>query len=281
MNTVLITPSYLPDLQRCELMLETAQRHVSGMAGHYLVVEQSDMKYFSHLRSQHVTLIPKEELLPGWIKKMPWTHKWWVSAKTMPVRGWILQQVIKLAVAEHIEADAYCYADSDIAFIRPFDARSLWQGDNLRFQRETRRGEMLVSHRYKNWYGLAANYCSLSSQSAIGGAYIAQLNTMKRTAMLALMRRLEAVEGRPWKEVLMGAWDFSEYILYGAFVEHVLACAGHFVPPKLLCHSSWYYEIATLGDLPAFMDLIEDEHVAIHIQSNLKINSADYRHLIQ
>jgi hypothetical protein len=280
MKTVLVTPSYLPDLQRCELMLQSAEKHVSGMAAHYLIVDQTDMPYFGHLRSRHVTLVAKEELLPGWIKKAPWTSKWWISARTMPVRGWILQQVIKLAVAEHIDADAYCYADSDIAFIRSFDAHTLWQGDRLRFQRETRRGEMLESRRYKNWYGMAARYCNLPDQSAIKGAYIAQLNTMGRTAMLLLMRHLELVEGRSWMEVLLGTWDFSEYILYGAFVEHVLGYQGHFIPPKLLCHSSWYHDITHLKDLPAFMDLIDDDHVAIHIQSNLKIDSEDYRHLI-
>ena len=261
-------------------MLETAHKQVTGMAGHYLVVDHRDMPFFAHLRSPHVTLVAKEELLPSWIRQAPWSRKWWLSAKTMPVRGWILQQVVKLAVAEHIEADAYCYADSDIAFFRPFDASTLWRGDQLRFQRETRRGEMLESRRYKNWYSLAAKYCNMPDQSAITGAYIAQLNTMKRSAMLALMRHLEQAEGRSWMEVLLGTWDFSEYILYGAFVEHVLACEGHFIPPKLLCHSSWYHDIAHLKDLPAFMDLIDDDHVAIHIQSNLKMDSEDYRHLI-
>jgi hypothetical protein len=281
MKTVLITPSYRPDLQRCELMLETAHKQVTGMAGHYLVVDHRDMPFFAHLRSPQVTLVAKEELLPGWIRQAPWSRKWWLSAKTMPVRGWIVQQVIKLAVAEHIEADAYCYADSDIAFVRPFDASTLWRGDQLRFQRETRRGEMLESRRYKNWYSLAARYCNMPYQSAITGAYIAQLNTMKRSAMLALMHHLEQAEGRSWMEVLLGTWDFSEYILYGAFVEHVLACEGHFIPPKLLCHSSWYHDIAHLKDLPAFLDLMDEDHVAIHIQSNLKLNSEDYRHLIR
>ncbi len=177
-------------------------------------------------------------------------------------------------------ADAYCYADSDIAFIRPFDAGTLWQGEQLRFQRETRRGEMLDSRRYKNWYSMAAKYCNVPDQNAITGAYIAQLNTMKHSAMLALMRHIERVHGRSWMEVLLGTWDFSEYILYGAFVEHVLAGEGHFIPPKLLCHSSWYHDIAHLKDLPAFMDLIDDDHVAIHIQSNLKMNIGDYRHLL-
>ena len=281
MKTVLITPSHLPDLQRCELLLETADKHVSGMAGHCLIVDQSDMPSFAHLQSNHVTLIAKEDLLPGWIKKSPWPRKWWLSTKTMPVRGWILQQVVKLLVAEHIDADAYCIADSDMAFIRPFDAATLWQGDRLRFQRETRRGEMLQSRRYKNWYGMAARYCHVSDPSDITGAYIAQLNTMKRTAMSSLMREIEKVESRSWLEVLLGTWDFSEYILYGAFVEHVLAYHGHFIPSKLLCHSSWYHEIAHLKDVPAFMKLIDDDHVAIHIQSNLKIDSEAYRHLIR
>lgn len=99
MKTVLITPSHLPDLQRCELLLETADKHVSGMAGHCLIVDQSDMPSFAHLQSNHITLIAKEDLLPGWIKKSPWPRKWWLSTKTMPVRGWILQQVVKLLVA--------------------------------------------------------------------------------------------------------------------------------------------------------------------------------------
>lgn len=281
MKTVLITPSYRPDLQRCELMLETAQQHVTGMAGHYLIVDHRDIPYFAHLRSNQVTLVAKEELLPRWIKKAPFTNKWWLSAKTLPVRGWILQQVIKFAVAEHIDADAYCYADSDIAFIRHFDAAVLWQGDRLRFQRETRRGVMVDSPRYINWYAVAARYCDIADPQQMTGAYIAQLNTLKRSVMLMLMQRVEQVEGRSWLEVLLGTWDFSEYILYGAFVEHVLAFEGHFVPPKLLCHSSWYHRITHLNDLPAFMSMVDNDHIAVHIQSNLKINSADYRYLIR
>jgi hypothetical protein len=280
MKTALITPSYRPDLQRCELMLETAQQHVTGMTSHYLIVDHRDIPYFAHLRSNRVTLVAKEELLPRWIKKAPFTNKWWLSGKTLPVRGWILQQVVKFAVAEHIDADAYCYADSDIAFIRPFDAHTLWRGNRVRFQREARRGVMADTERYRNWYNMAARYCNLSDPQVITGAYIAQLNTLKRSAILALMRRLEQVEGRPWLEVLLSTWDFSEYILYGAFVEHVLDFEGHFITPKLLAHSSWYHKITHLNDLPAFMNLIEPHHVAIHIQSNLKISSEDYRHLI-
>jgi len=280
MKTVLITPSYRPDLQRCELMLETASQHVTGMAGHYVIVDHADMPYFAHLRSNRVTLVTKEDLLPRWVHKMPFTSKWWLSAKTLPFRGWILQQVIKLAVAEHIEADAYCYADSDIAFIRPFDASLLWRGDRLRFQREYRRGVMVGAKRYRNWYQVAAQYCGLSDPQVVTGAYIAQLNTLKRDAIRGLLRRIEQIEGRPWLEVLLSTWDFSEYILYGAYVEHVLDFKGHFVAPKLLCHSSWYHQINHLNDLPEFMALIEKHHVAVHIQSNLKISSDDYKHLI-
>ena len=108
MRTALITPSYLPDLHRCELMLDTAHKHVSGMVGHFILVDQSDMPHFAHLRSPNVTLVAKEDILPSWIRKAPLTSKWWLSAKTLPVRGWILQQIIKLAVAHHIDADAYC-----------------------------------------------------------------------------------------------------------------------------------------------------------------------------
>ena len=280
-RTVLITPSYQPDLQRCSLMLETAQRHVTNMQGHYVIVDHKDLPHFAHLRSSHVHIIAKEDMLPGWIKKIPGFKKWWISAKTLPVRGWILQQVIKLAVAEHVDADAYCFADSDVAFIRHFDANTLWDGDRLRFQREERRGVMLRDKRYKNWYGVAAKYSGVTNPDDIKGAYIAQLNTMKRSAVLQMFRQMERVEGKPWMQSLLGTWDFSEFILYGAFVEYAMQGQGHFIPPKLLCHSSWYHDIDNAAQLAAFIEQVDHDQVAVHIQSNLKIDSETYRHLIK
>ena len=46
----------------------------------------------------------------------------WVQARGRPIRGWLLQQLVKLAVAESLSADVLVHADSDVVLLRPFSA---------------------------------------------------------------------------------------------------------------------------------------------------------------
>ena len=46
----------------------------------------------------------------------------WLSLATRPVRGWLVQQLVKLAAASVSTEDVLVHVDSDIVFVRPFDS---------------------------------------------------------------------------------------------------------------------------------------------------------------
>jgi hypothetical protein len=280
LKTALITPSFAPDFDRCKLLVDSANRFVRGIDQHYLVVDRRDVALFRSLARGRVELLVKEDLLPKGYKPLAGSRRWWRSSRGWPVRGWIVQQVTKLAVSECVDADAYLFADSDVMFVREWDAGQLWQGDDVRLFREQRRGVMLADWRYRAWYRAAAKYTHVLDPNALVGGYIAQLNTLRRDRIADLLHTIEELHQRDWRDALLHTFDFSEYILYGVFAENTCALQGHFADPRPLSLSSWYFDISTPEHVQQFLKHLEPHHVAVHLQSNLKLPPSAYQHLL-
>ena len=271
MRFAIITPSYRFDLGRCQLLCRSVSRHVSGSFHHYLIVDERDRALFRPLENPATTVLAVEDLLPGWIRRIPLSRKWWLNLKGPPIRNWILQQIVKLSVAEHIDADAYIFADSDIAFVRPFATDQLLHGDDLRLFRVPHAPAFPGLDR---WHRAASRLLDLPPADDLTTTYIDNLITWRREVLRLLHRRLEAVSGRSWIEVLGRELHLSEYILYGAFVEHVLgiAAARHEADDSPLCHNSWDYPLATDRDLEAFFAAVNPANVAVMVSSKLGIS---------
>ncbi len=67
----LITLSFSGDLDCCRLLCETADRFAPAGAAHLLAVPAADMPLFRPLAGGRRALVPQEELLPGWLRKLP------------------------------------------------------------------------------------------------------------------------------------------------------------------------------------------------------------------
>ncbi|MEM8499753.1 MAG: DUF6492 family protein [Pseudomonadota bacterium] len=282
MNITLVTPSYRPDLERCNQLVESVGEHVSGLDQHILLIDDEDMAVFKHLAGEGVSLIRKEDILPSWVSRMRWHQGWWWSKKTLPVRGWIMQQVAKLGIAEHLDTDVIVFADSDVSFVRPFDAGSLVRDSGsgepqVRLYRDERKPHFYQNRRYRNWYRFAARALGLGNPDALSGAYIAQMVSWDRHSVIDMHRHIEQHTGLCWQAAVMRSLDFSEYVLYGAYVENVAAeSRRHFFDPSLICHSSWYHDIKDQASLERYLESIGNEHCAVHIQSNLGFDLKDY-----
>lgn len=281
MKTILVTPSYAPDLERCRLLVESVEKYAVGIDKHILVIDRRDAAAFSDLRRANVELVFKEDLLPSWVRQMSFNRRWWWSGKTLPVRGWVMQQVVKLSIAEHFDADIILFADSDMLFVRPFDASTLVRSNSLgdqqvRLYRDERKPHFYTDRRYKNWYGYAAKTLGLQAETRMEGAYICQLASWHRPVVLQLLRHLEQQHVRPWQQVIMRSLDISEYVLYGVFVENYLHDSSHYFDSELLCHSSWYYDIGDRKSLNSYLGSARIEQVAVHLQSNLGISVEQY-----
>ena len=195
----------------------------------------------------------------------PRRKKWWLSLKTRPVRNWMLQQVVKLGVAEHLDADAFVFVDSDVTFVRPWDPETFATpaGDLRLFRAQAR--SKLPSH--FRWHQTAAALLGLPPTDYFGANYIGNLITWRRDNLVRLYRHIEAATGRPWRQAVCSRWHLSEYILYGVFVEHVLAGAGHRYEDRAVCHVSWDYDLAAPGGLDKFLADTRPEHVALMVHS--------------
>lgn len=278
----IVTPSYAPDFERCQVLCESLQRFVSGHAEHVVIVDRQDQALFSRLAGATTRLLIKEEILPGWLRKLPFSRRWWLNLRGLPVRGWILQQIVKLSAAEAIDADIYLFVDSDVAFIRPFQATTVLNDQGqVRLFSTPRKPEDLTEPRHCAWYRQAGKTFGLTGESYQKTDYISQLVTWRRDTLQKLTDRIADRGGRSWQAVLANTLDFSEYILYGVFAEHVMGDAsGHFLEDNELCYCSWHHRIENREHLLVFLRDIPERYPAVLIQSNLGISPAEYAQVL-
>jgi hypothetical protein len=269
-NNILVTPCYAPDYNRCAQLVYSVNKYVNGISQHLLIVDKKDIHIFAHLVKGRTKIITKESLFSFSLYRLPLQKSYWLVGSTGITRGWILQQVVKLAVAYQSQADAIIFADADVIFVDKFDAQSYWQGNALRFF-ETRRGPfMRSSRRYKNWYQSGSRMLGLGSQEDFYGAYIAQLNAVKPKHVRAMCGRIQRVVGRSWKRELLASLDYSEFILYGLYVRYCVANPDEYFNTDLQqCESSWFHDIQSKEDACRFISESRISSCAVHLQSNL------------
>lgn len=265
----IVTPSYSRDLLRCELLAEGVSRFASSEYHHVVIVPRSDRAAFLE-RVGHfgATVIVQEDLLPAWLAKVPFSQKWQLSPFGLPVRGWIRQQVVKMAYACQSSSDALLYVDSDICFVRPFDASLVVRHDGrVRLLCEPGVGDQDPHH---EWYRRSARLLRLPVKDYFGNGFIGPLATWVPAHARGVTQRIEATTRDNWKKTLLHQITMSEYILYGLFIQEVIGVAAsrHFVderPNPVLQH---YIGVLTDQNLLKFLDGIDQHHIAILIQSN-------------
>jgi hypothetical protein len=282
MTTAMITPSYAPDFERCKLLCSSVSENVLGLDKHYLIVDRTDEALFRQLQNHQTEVVLKEDLLPLWIRRIPFSRKWWLNLKGLPVRGWILQQLIKLSVAEWCEADNYLFADSDVLFIRPFSTELLHKDGTLRLFKSQRKEEDYGDQRHKNWYQSGKELFGLKGDDYLHGDYIGQLNTWRRDVLQEMYNYLCKRQGRDWISLLSNRLDFSEYILYGLFAEYVLGLdnSGHYLDSSEICYCSWHHKVRDNFELKSFLGQVPEDKSAVLIQSNLGFDAKDYKNNI-
>jgi len=277
MDINIITPSYKLDFERCKVLCESVEKFVCNYKKHLIIVDALDYQIFKTLNSDKTEVIIKEDFLPDWLYKVPYSSRWWLSFKTLPVRGWILQQIVKLSAAELCDSDAFLFIDSDVAFIKPFDVMSLVIDKRARLYSAPRKTSDYFDRRKQSWHLKAANLFGITDISLLSQDYISQLVLWRRDTLLKLLSFIEDSKQRSWKQVLCNNLDFSEYTLYGVFAEQVLReQSGHYLTKEELCYCSWHHEIKNSSDLSSFLATVPPQYCSVLIQSNLKISPPEY-----
>lgn len=268
----LITPSYAPDFERCRLLCESVDRFARG-ATHYVVVDRRDERQFAPLRSHSREVMSVESILPPWIFRVPGAKRWWMSLRTRPLRNWVLQQLVKLSMSDVVQTDVMVYVDSDVTFVRPFGIERFMQGDRLRLNRVD-----FQSPQHAEWLCVAADLLGTDPAAVPAVNYVASLVPWRRRNLQRLHEHLAGRSGRQWIEAVAARKTFSEYMIYGLFVEQVMGFdeAGHVPMDSPVLHLSWGHDLTQPAGVDRYLDELGPKHIGLMIHSKDAIPLAHY-----
>jgi uncharacterized protein DUF6492 len=254
---------------------------------HWIIVDRGDLPLFRSLQNNRTNVVAKEEVLPLWVRRIDTLRiglrsTVWLQARGIPIRGWLLQQLIKLAVAEELTADVLVHADSDVVLVRPFSISSVVDGNGQvrLYELPDAIDERLPDHVL--WHRSAEKLLGIDQAELPTANFISSLVPWKRENAVALLEHIQRNTGRHWLPALAATWDVSEYTLYGRFVRDVLGeSACQFVSSTPLCHD--YYKRVPLAapELQALLDRVGREEVALSLTSKAGMKPEDYVEVLE
>lgn len=273
MKTAVMTASWSADLERCALMCESLDRFLGGDWHHYLLVEPRDVAAFRSLEGSRRSVVSEADLFPRWLRSFPdpfslGRRQVWLSPFSVPLRGWHAQQIRRLALARHIDADMLLSIDSDVVMVRAYDPAAMWADGKMRmFRNDGGISSDMVEH--QQWLAHAGHLLGLPATIDPAHDYINTFIGWRVDTVRALLDHIEKISGRDWIRTLVSSRAISECTIYGRFVDEVLGGEGHAPSAQALCHMLWLRETypETLEGLESFMRDLRPDQVAVGVQS--------------
>lgn len=240
-DMVVITPTYGPDLQLFRDLHESVLQWFPSEVRHVVVTNDRDLPLFRHFEGSRCDVIGVGDVLPRSVWALPFT-KLWVNLRwpVPPLRGWIVQQLVKLALASQVRERVVVLADSDLVFVRPVSVTTFVTGGRVHLYRKDDAVDASLP-RHMRWHAVARDLLGLPSvaPSASLPDYVSSLNSWDSEVVRSALRRIEDVTGRPWIVALGRELHFSEWTLYGLYADVMEQAARVMLTCESLCHGYW------------------------------------------
>jgi Family of unknown function (DUF6492) len=263
-----ITKSFAPDFELCAALNRSVLANSPDTTQHHIIVPRSDLKLFGRLAGPRTHIRCEAEFLPRTFIPMPFTNVTVNLARPLPpIRGWILQQLVKLAAVAASEDDAVLIADSDVEFFRPFTAEMFIRGGKVRFFcKPNLIGKELPRHMI--WHRVARELLGLPPADPPYSDYISSPLAWDPNIVRRMLARIADTTGRPWPTAIAGQLHFSECVLYGVFLDSVIgAAANSFVSGDSLCLVYWEQTPLNAESAAHFVSSVRPTDIAAVIQS--------------
>jgi len=271
----LVTKTYRGDLASFAELCGSIDRFAPGVR-HIVVVDHADMELFARFSGPFRQVIDASAYLPELREFTVLGQRLWLHGWRRPVRGWIYQQLAKIAVVAALDERAVVLIDSDSRMIAPLSADEIFSGVMVRFFRDPGAPSGPVAKSPK-WHDAAAYALGLPLNGYTGADYIAGAVVWSPDVVRMMVRQIERHHGGEWIEPLLRRLRFSEYVLYGIFCEHVQGPHRKLVCPteRELSHCSWKYKFTRSEEVDRFLaDLTTDASVVL-VQSNLQMTKGE------
>lgn len=262
----IITPSYAPDRALCGELVRSIRRFAPAGTRHTLIVPARDRKLFAPLETEGAVVADVARYLPRGLVRAPAVNAWLdLRAPWPPVRGWIAQQIVKLAAAAASGADAVLVVDSDVEFVRPFGLDDFVVDGQIPLYRAE---HAISAHlpRHLIWDAVARRLLGLpEARGETRHDYICWPCLWSPEIVRAALRRVEEVAGRPWPRVVGRELHFSEMVLYGVYADEIARVGAH--TADMHCPSFSDERALDEADLARFLSTLGPDDVAVMISA--------------
>jgi len=258
----IITPSYRNDLALCRDLHDSILRFAPSGTTHTIIVPKRDRRLFSGMGE----VLAAEQLLPN--SFLPCPMNMWINVKRPipPVRGWIAQQIVKLAAAAASTADVVLLVDSDVVFIKPFTGSTFWRNGEARFYRLPGAIDARMP-RHMQWHAVARKLLGLQPQALLTAPdYICWPMAWDPKIVRAMLAEVEDVSGVKWTTAICSELHFSEGMLYGTFVDAVLG-GSPFARSSMLCAAYSDEQAFNSQSAKAFLATVSPQDIAVMISA--------------
>ncbi len=272
---VVVTPTYAPDLELFSDLHQSVLRCFPSDVRHVAVVNESDVALFRRFEGPRCLVVGVGDVLPRSVRALPIGRLWLNLRRPLPpLRGWIVQQLVKLALTEQVPERVIVIADSDLVFVRPVTVDTFAPGERVRLYREDDGvGESLPRH--LRWHAVARELLGLPPAPAPPlPDYVSSLNCWDRDVAGRMLRRVEDVTGRRWLDALGKELQISEWTLYGVYADEVERAENVTSSDESLCLSYWDTDPLTTDGAAALLSSAGPHDVAymISAKSNTPIS---------
>lgn len=273
MNPVaLLTPAYRRDLELCTLLCESVDRHVTAFSRHYLLVPDCDVPLFAPLACAHRVVLPASRFLPGWLRPVPSIiqrkrRQFWWSLRAKPASGWHVQQILKIAASASLPEQRFCILDSDVVFFRSFDLTAFEYPNAIPLLNMVN-GVTPALPRHADWVETTHRLLGYPAPTLPASDFIGHLIFWDQETVREMISRIEAVGHCEWVEALCRVHNFSEYMLYGYFVQAVRKARARHIPVATTpCISYWDESTLDKHHLHRLLQRADPTDVAFSIAS--------------
>jgi hypothetical protein len=286
MSTAVVTASYAADFERCRLLCESMDARLKGDWTHYILVAPFDVALFRSFEGPRRRVVSERDLLPSWLRAVPdpvsrGRRKLWLSPFGLPLRGWHVQQLRRLALSRHISEAAMFSIDSDVVLLRDFDPAALWRDGRLALYRRPGGIQPVMPSNHLEWLAHSDRLLGIGPYRLPADDYINTLIGWRSDTCRALLDYVESRHGCGWVRAMIRSRQFSECLIYGRFVDEVLNGEGHFSTDEALCHVLWREDSHARGaeGLKHFLAEMAPHQIGIGVQSFIGHDLADIRSL--
>lgn len=267
----LITLSHRGDLERCALLFESIDRHVPRRGQHHVIVDDADVPLFAAYARPDRHILPLSRFVPRWLRPIPvlrWRRRrYWWSLHGKPISGWHIQQIVKIEAVRALPEERFCLIDSDIYFFKDFDLGDIAHPNSTPFHVHAG-GVTEERPRHKLWVATAARLLATPPPALPADDYIDQIIVWDQATIRGMIARIESVSGRGWVAAMCRDRDFSEYMIYGAYVAaSAEAASRHAVTHESFTRTHWEADELSRADILAMLRTATPRERAFCIQS--------------